>query len=1537
MADYVVSAKVALDDQVSAGAAAATDRLNSLADAMDKASSTGSTLTETVVKQGSSATALINKWDMATKAANELAKAQAALAAAQESLTVKVASGGATQAQADSVIAGLTGRVKVAQAAVDALSTSSEVGAVSMGRVGVAAAAAGEAHAGMYREVVILGHEMMTGNYSRIPGSLVVLAERSGALPEIFGAIGAAFTTASGLIITGSVAAIAGVTAMTVAAMNNADAMRQMQQTIRATRADYEAFGAVAFNTARGFASNVPGVSKTDAISAAAALSSVPSLSTDQLNQYLSVARDVAAVTGDKLPDAAKKLASAMQDPAKAAEDFAKNGLYRMNEGLAQQIKRMQDAGDIAGAYTKLMQQVAQATNGAADAAETWYSKTWARVKSTFDWRSYVGGGDIGNIIPQTFNPGVQVQVGSTQPGGLSANDAAKLQAPIDQALRSASGTLASQRQQITDTITGIQTAIDNLNKLYAAGKGPDDYKQQMNLLNAALADQQGKLANLRDPLQTLIKGYIDSAAAAAGGTGAAALYAQTVQQVTDAVSKLGQSQATSAQIAAAWAPQQAKLNAEFKNTVDAVNQATAAQNQIAAAYQAGADKGQHATDIERAMTEARKTSIPGTAEYRTQVEALTKAYDANAASAAASQLAQSTAKNKESIEYINAENNSLGLNNDARTELLAHLQAEQDLRDKNISSLSDEGAAYLASVDAMSQATAALQKHQQVMQDLDNVATTVFDQVGQAITNAFAQGGKAAVSFGSIARSVMASLTTEVVKIGIVNPLLNATVGGQSRTTLGDLLGSGGGSSGLGSLLGPVNGLSGFNGLLSSGSTGGAVSAGSASAGGGFSALSGLSSIGGGLSLGSSYFGTGLAGVTLFGGANPATLAGAGLPGSSFYGPVAPGASGVTLGGVAGAAGSIFGGFSAGYGLGTTVGGFLGKDPASSQGNSAIGAGLGSIAGFALGGPVGALLGGIGGGIIGGLIGPKPTDATQLYNINMATGTGGMGQSGTGKEYSAQNAQAATQLAQGIFAIGSAITTGWGLDPLTGTLGAKVGSRDGSYVHYAGQAFTASSDAAGYASLTQQTAGAMLGLIGDKISAPLQGIIKGLDFSNPSNAAALISTLAAVTPGGKLDATQASAKLSGGNQSVADLAWIKNTYEPLAGASGSLASSITSINNQFTSLIAKSQQLGLSTDTLSAAQAKQIQAANDNATALVSGIWTNITIQSMKNAGNTVGAQLAAFDDQAKTQRKSISDSLTAMFGDAYTASADYVKAMSALDQAVADERAQLTQQLQLTQAQGWASNDALWVNTNTAGWKAQATVAMQNSPNLYTYQWAQQVNQAADLANFDAAAAQTRLSTQAQIVAAYGWGYTQTAKYAQQMAQLEDSLAAQRLAIIANYAAQAKQLQSQAESSASSAIGSLTSYALQLQTAQGTSPLSPTSQYNLARQQFQAVAGSAAAGNVNSIQQIQSYASAFLSASQNIYGSGANYAADFKNVLAVIQNIASIPQATLTQAFMASQFQTQTDTLAGKLTDLRTVLLDIQTELRMQGLKAA
>jgi hypothetical protein len=94
-----------------------------------------------------------------------------------------------------------------------------------------------------------------------------------------------------------------------------------------------------------------------------------------------------------------------------------------------------------------------------------------------------------------------------------------------------------------------------------------------------------------------------------------------------------------------------------------------------------------------------------------------------------------------------------------------------------------------------------AARAQQAIFDDLARGVERSFEQVGDAITEAFVSGRGAAVSFGSIVQGVLASVLQQLVRLSVINPILNGIFGGGRATIadasgfLGNLFGGGGGT----------------------------------------------------------------------------------------------------------------------------------------------------------------------------------------------------------------------------------------------------------------------------------------------------------------------------------------------------------------------------------------------------------------------------------------------------------------------------------------------------------------------------------------------------------------------------------------------------------------------------------------------------------------------------------------------------------------------------------------------------------------------
>ena len=256
----------------------------------------------------------------------------------------------------------------------------------------------------------------------------------------------------------------------------------------------------------------------------------------------------------------------------------------------------------------------------------------------------------------------------------------------------------------------------------------------------------------------------------------------------------------------------------------------------------------------------------------------------------------------------------------------------------------------------AMDDARREVERFEQQSRDaVARIGETAFDRIGQGLVNAFTSGGKAALDFGSLARSVLASVAADLAKLGLVNPLANAVLG-TARPTLAAAFSSGTTSAAAGEAAG---GLGGFSGLLSMGS-----------------GLSGLGSSVSGFLATPMWGGTsGLAAGGLSGPGGLAALEASGIGAANVGGLAAP-----TLGATLGVAG-----------LGAVGGSMLASVTGGNTTGGAVGGAIGATAGFLLGGPLGAFIGGAAGGALGGLFGPskkgmaKRAGGDVLYGVDEA------------------------------------------------------------------------------------------------------------------------------------------------------------------------------------------------------------------------------------------------------------------------------------------------------------------------------------------------------------------------------------------------------------------------------------------------------------------------------------------------------------------------------------------------------------------------
>jgi len=676
-----------------------------------------------------------------------------------------------------------------------------------------------------------------------------------------------------------------------------------------------------------------------------------------------------------------------------------------------------------------------------------------------------------------------------------------------------------------------------------------------------------------------------------------------------------------------------------------------AAQLRLADATEQGTAAAQRATAADKAEKEARKLAQEGHEASAAQIAKLTDEYTALAQAQEQVREAQNIQSQQDQLEYIRAEQGLLSASVEERERELAVLKERQRVLAGGGDPNTGRGARDVSLAGEVAAANAELTRQKTVITEVGNLATQVFDQVGSAITDAFATGS--VVRWGNVLRAVLTSVLQEVAKLALINPLLNSLVGG-NRTTLSDMSGLlGSSSSGSGGVL------SSLGDLFNLGSSGTKLF--------GYD-LSG--SLGDGLGL------SGLMGTTLWGGTTVAgTDAVAGLMASGAHGMIAEGA--ISSAGVSAMPGATIGGMLGGVGIGFGAGSMLGSalNPAHAT-QASIGAGAGAAAGAAIGSIIpgvgtiiGGLIGGLDGGAGGSLFGPKPSDHTAVGTYDLATGA--VWQSSGPKETSEtqggrQNALSAMQ---------QAVAT---LEALAGSkaqasIALQVGTRDGSKLDWTQDGAT-----------TRYTTG-----VGD-----IAGIVT--IFKNQLTGA---FTDAAGNVSKVLDATRGNY-----DAAVAGLTYLHDAYEKLTATTvniGTVQTQIDALNKTFGDAITQAKQYGLAEDALVQKRDEQIQAIRDAAAKAVSDTVAGYDIRLLRAQGKTTEADLAQADIAATAERTALTKQLTDAFGDAYKATADYASITGKLNDVLKAERDAIEQR---NQAENQSATRSLLTNLTIGSQSALA-----------------------------------------------------------------------------------------------------------------------------------------------------------------------------------------------------------------------------------------
>lgn len=252
-------------------------------------------------------------------------------AGASDELKAGLSQAAAAAAGAQSTVSGLQAKLRAARQPMDELSK------------------AGEHQAGIFREKMVMAHEALMGNYSRMAGSMMVLTERTGG----FG--GALGTLVNPMMLTalGAVAIVGGFAKMVTA---SEDAERESNK----LRTAFAAVGHSGMMTGQQITNLVDHVASLPGVNREAADQIIESFARSrQIGGQLlgSLTTDIdksARAMGIDAPAAAKTLATAFSDPARGARELDQQ-YDILTAAQLRQIETLQAQGDRIGAQNILL------------------------------------------------------------------------------------------------------------------------------------------------------------------------------------------------------------------------------------------------------------------------------------------------------------------------------------------------------------------------------------------------------------------------------------------------------------------------------------------------------------------------------------------------------------------------------------------------------------------------------------------------------------------------------------------------------------------------------------------------------------------------------------------------------------------------------------------------------------------------------------------------------------------------------------------------------------------------------------------------------------------------------------------------------------------------------------------------------------------------------------------------------------------------------------------------------------------------------
>lgn len=381
-------------------------------------------VSESSKKVSNTATQMMAAWEAAQRAARQQAEVQSVLTSSTDKLNLGQLKF-IDQVRDQVAALGLSRAALVEQRAAQlGVSAALEQEIAALKRAEEQTHKFNLATAGTSRELMVLAHEAATGNFSRLGGSMMVLANQSGGAHIALQAL----RTPLGLAAAGFVALGAAVVAAGLYYEHHAQQLNVLEAQLAATgRASMVTRGELEAMTRS--LDTLPDVSRAAAAEIIGSFTKQRQIGHDLMQSLIADVGDFAAATGEKAPEAAKHLASAFGDPAAGARKLH-DELGILTQAEVDQIEHLTKMGDVSRAQDMLFAALHERIHGLNTAALGPLSQAtkelreeWARLN---DGTTHNPGLEAANHALAGIVGGLTWIIGHTKEAGDALTDFAR-------------------------------------------------------------------------------------------------------------------------------------------------------------------------------------------------------------------------------------------------------------------------------------------------------------------------------------------------------------------------------------------------------------------------------------------------------------------------------------------------------------------------------------------------------------------------------------------------------------------------------------------------------------------------------------------------------------------------------------------------------------------------------------------------------------------------------------------------------------------------------------------------------------------------------------------------------------------------------------------------------------------------------------------------------------------------------------------------------------------------------------------------------